>query len=71
MDYETLRDLRLSKGLYQREIADKTGISLTFYSLIESGFRIPSLRCANKISIIMGISLDDFYSLIIENINRV
>lgn len=71
MNYKSLRDLRMSRGLYQREIADKTDISVAFYSLIESGFRIPSLKCAKRLSLIMGISLDDFYSLIEENINRV
>lgn len=66
-----LKGLRISKGLVQREIAYKSGISIPFYSMVESGIRVPSLKCSRRISSILGISLDDFYSLIEKNINKV
>lgn len=70
MDCKNLKDIRLAKGFYQREIADKAGVSIPFYSMVESGFRIPSLICAKKIAYILGISLDEFYTLIENNINK-
>lgn len=69
--YKSLRDLRLSKGLLQRDIADKTRVSVPFYSMVESGIRIPSLRCSKKISSILGISLDEFYRLTENNKNKI
>lgn len=71
MNGKSLRDLRLSKGLFQRNIADKTGISIPFYSMVESGLRIPSLKCSRKISSMLGISLDEFYRIIEKNIKKI
>ena len=70
MNCKSLKDLRLSKGFVQRDIADKVGISIPFYSMVESGLRIPSLMCSRKISLLLGISLDEFYSLIEKNKNK-
>ena len=70
MNCKSLKDLRLSKGFVQRDIADKVGISIPFYSMVESGLRIPSLMCSKKISLLLGISLDEFYSLIEKNKNK-
>lgn len=70
MNYKNLKDIRLAKGFYQRDIADKIGISIPFYSMVESGFRVPSLICARRIAYILGISLDEFCILIENNINK-
>lgn len=71
MNYKTLKDLRLSKGLLQSDIAYRVGVSIPFYSMVENGFRVPTLKCSKRISYLLGVSLDQFYSLIEENINKV
>ena len=71
MDEKSLKDLRVSKGLLQRELAEKAGVSIPFYSMVESGIRLPSLKCSKDIAYMLGISLDDFYSLVENNINKI
>ena len=71
MKCSNLKDLRLSKGFYQRDIADKVGISIPFYSMVESGIRVPSLMCSRKMAYILGISLDEFCLLIENNTNKI
>lgn len=65
-----LRSLRISKGLLQREIADRVGVSIPFYSMVESGIRIPSLNCAKRIACVFGLTLDEFFVLVQENNNK-
>ncbi len=67
---EDLRSLRISKGLLQREIADRVGVSIPFYSLVESGLRIPSLNCSKRIACVFGLSLDEFFLLVQDNVNK-
>lgn len=70
MDPTNLKELRRVKGLLQREVADKSDISIPFYSLIENGLRMPSLKCSKKICQVLGISLDEFFILVKENKNK-
>ena len=67
MEKRNLKDLRIEKGILQREIADHYGISQCYYSLIENGYRRPSLEFAKRIATAFNISLEDVYELLIES----
>ena len=66
MDKENLKQIRNTRGLLQREITDKYGISQSYYSLIENGYRNPSLDFAKKIASALNISLEDVYKILYE-----
>lgn len=59
MEKKNLKQIRNTKGLLQREISDKYGISQSYYSQIENGYRSPSLDFAKKIALALNISLED------------
>lgn len=61
MEKRTLYEIRKEKGLLQKEIAEAAFVSPTFYSFVERGERIPSMRAANRMAKILGISLDEFF----------
>lgn len=67
MEKRNLRDIRTEKGILQREIADYYGISQCYYSLIENGYRKPSLEFAKRIATAFNISLEDVYELVIAS----
>ena len=67
MDKENLKQIRNTRGILQREITDKYGISQSYYSLIENGYRNPSLDFAKKIASALNISLDDVYKILYED----
>ena len=52
--YKNIKKYRLAKGLTQSELAEITGISVDYISLIENGKRTPSI----KRLIILANSLD-------------
>jgi len=53
-----LKDLRLSKGISLRKVSEKTGLSDTYISLIESGKRpLPRLETLEKICDVYDIKL--------------
>lgn len=62
-----LKQLRINKGLLQKEVASKVGISKAFYSMIESGKRVCSIHNGSKIASILDVSLDEFYNLLNAN----
>lgn len=45
-----LRERRIRKGLSQRELASKIGITQTFLSLVEHGKRVPSYDVLQRIA---------------------
>lgn len=57
---KTLISLRKSRGLTQKDVAEKLGITTSFYGMIEVGSRNPTLELAKNIA--------DFFGLDIENI---
>ncbi|TJX14986.1 helix-turn-helix transcriptional regulator [Tissierella creatinini] len=67
MERRNLKDIRLEQGILQREIQDKYGISQSYYSLIENGYRRPSLDCAMKLALALNISLQDIYESLLVN----
>lgn len=64
IEITNLKVTRINRGLLQRDIADRVGISRSFYSLIETGFRVPSIHVAKEIALVLNLSLDELYALI-------
>lgn len=54
LDRPFLREWRRSKGLRQKEVAEKLGISLQHYKNIESGFSDPSYKNLERFAKIFG-----------------
>lgn len=55
---ETLLQLRKSKGLTQKDIADALGISRQAYANYEAGNREPDLNTLKKLSDFFSVSID-------------
>ena len=53
-----LRKYRISQGLTRDEIAEKVGISLTYYANLESGNRIMSVPILRKLADVLCTSTD-------------
>lgn len=45
-----LKDIRISRGIKQEEIADSTDISRSYYANIERGEKTPSVAVAQRIA---------------------
>ena len=56
---ESLKTLRLARGLTQQELAQATGISQQNISRWELGIHIPNLADCITLADFYGISLDD------------
>ncbi|MCF6466388.1 helix-turn-helix transcriptional regulator [Clostridium sp. Cult2] len=61
MQDRNLESIRLERKLSHNEIADLSGISRSFYTLIENGNRTPSIGVAKKISLALNLTLDEFF----------
>lgn len=53
-----LKEMRIQKGLSQREVADVLFCSTTVYSRYETGERQPSIETLIKLSDFYGVSVD-------------
>jgi transcriptional regulator with XRE-family HTH domain len=56
-----VREIRLKKGLSQRELAEKVGVTQTHISKIEKGIVSPSHATTDGILQILGVSMDDIW----------
>lgn len=56
-----LKDKRLKKNLTMRQVSEASNISESFYSMIESGERRPSVETAKKIAAVLGFDWTLFY----------
>lgn len=56
-----LAEIREKRGLKQIDIARTAGVSRVFYTQVENGDRIPSLKRAKPMADALGITLDEFY----------
>lgn len=56
-----LLKLRESLGLSQQQVAEKAQISRSFYALIESGRKTPSLPVAHRIAKALETSVEIFF----------
>lgn len=60
---EELRKKRKKKKLTQKELGKLVNVSDSYISKIELGNSIPSLKLLNKISVVLGSSIKDFFAL--------
>jgi transcriptional regulator with XRE-family HTH domain len=50
-----VRRLRAKKGLSQKALADKVGISVSYVSMLERGQRSPPLETVEKVAKALGV----------------
>ncbi|MGX8791704.1 helix-turn-helix domain-containing protein [Oceanobacillus sp. M60] len=53
-----LKTFRTQLGLSQKDMADKVGVSISFYSKIEGRFKYPSYRFLKKFKEAFGDEVD-------------
>ena len=58
-----LKELRLARGLSQKEIADFLGVSVAAYSLYERGNREPGIATIKKLAKFYNVSSDDLLEI--------
>lgn len=56
-----LREIRLKKGLTQKQLADKVGVSRTTITLIENGINKPSVQVAKLLGKILKVNWTIFF----------
>src|SRR2546421_1672652 len=56
-----LRMLRQSMGIPLRELAERTGFSVSFLSLVENDKASPSVASLERIAAAFGLSLAEFF----------
>jgi HTH-type transcriptional repressor of puuD len=54
--------LRKSKGLSQEKLAEKSGYSVEFVSLVERGVNAPSVAGLEKIAKALKVSIKDLFN---------
>lgn len=64
---QTIRNLRLSKGISQENFANICGLHRTYISDVELGKRNISLENIEKMSGALGISLPDLFERVVNN----
>ncbi len=57
-----LRLLRRERNLSQKKLAEKTGISQSFISSIESNKQSPTVNSLERLCFFLGIDLADFFN---------
>lgn len=58
---ENLRNIRLAKGFTQEQLANEVGIEISQISRIERGVINTSISTLYSISLILGVSVSDFF----------
>jgi transcriptional regulator with XRE-family HTH domain len=59
---ETIRKLRLQKGMSQGDIEKRTGLLRCYLSRVENGHTVPSLDTLAKIASSMDVALSSFFA---------
>lgn len=57
-----LRELRVSRGMSLRALADRSGVTAASLSLIENGKNSPSVSTLKKVLTALGLTLGDFFA---------
>jgi putative transcriptional regulator len=55
-----LREAREKKGMIQAEVAEKIGVSRSYYTMIEAGSRDIYFSMAMKICEVLDLNINDF-----------
>jgi len=58
-----LKELRMSKGLTQEQLAEKAGVSADFISLIERGYRAPSFETIQMLAKALQVQESSFFTV--------
>ena len=58
---EWLQRIRLAKKLTHEEVARAAGIQRAYFTMIESGYRDPSVDVAKKIAVVLGFKWPIFF----------
>lgn len=58
---------RKDNALTQQAVADKAGISRSYYAMVESGYRTPTLKTWVKIGDAMQIPKHEILKLVLES----
>lgn len=66
----TLKELRISKGLTQKQVAEKCGVSYQSYAHYESGRRALPIEVFVHLKVVFEINLDDLAEIILTQTNR-
>lgn len=56
-----LISVRKNLSMTQAEVANKAGVQRSYYGLIETGKRNPSLYIATKIATALGVTIKDIF----------
>lgn len=56
-----MKEYRVKKNYTQLQVAEKLGIAVSTYNMIENGKRGVSLQLAKKLSIIFDASIDEIF----------
>lgn len=59
---EKIKQIRKDKGLQQKAVALEVGLDQSNYNKVENGKREPSLEVLQKLSTILGVSIDELLS---------
>lgn len=54
----TIKELRIAKGMTQREMANKLGLSFSTYSNYENNYREPKFEIIEKVAEILDVTID-------------
>ena len=63
----TLAEIRLAKGMTQKDLAKRIGITQQSVQAIETGRTKPSVQVANKIRTIFDLSLEQIWEMFYGN----
>lgn len=58
---ERVKRLRIEKGIRAEDIANRLGISKSYYSMLENGHRPLKLEHAQEIARALGVTLDALF----------
>lgn len=56
---QNIKQLRKNKGLQQKYVANDVGLDQSNYNKVENGKREPSVELLQKLSVILGVTIDE------------
>jgi len=65
-----MKEMRINKGLKQKDLAELTGLSAAAISIFENGKAIPSMNSAYKIARVLDTSIEELFSLDIDSTEK-
>ena len=56
-----IKQMRIDKNMSQKELSEKSGVSVQMVSMVETGYRRPSVPTAQKIASVLGFDWTEFF----------